>query len=236
MIVWPGRPEPLFPLLLTTLESIAMNTDALARHYDKLTPLERLPLIVAAAARGDEAERKRLTESAPRKWWRVPDYFSATLSLQHVSDYHLLTLVDLAATYFAALADAAEQEPKKDDDSPLGAAWEKAFVLGYHVKTNLAGWRKFCADLNIDPECGWRMLPGFKLVKQAEKMAEPDPETGILGAAFLAQGVARYFASEAGNPKTEVDDETLQKFWPPTADDVAAGLRRAWDGLQEKWK
>ena len=37
-----------------------MNTNGLARLYDRLTPRERLPLIMAASARGDEMERERL--------------------------------------------------------------------------------------------------------------------------------------------------------------------------------
>ena len=34
-----------------------MNTNGLAKLYDRLTPKERLPLILAASARGDEAEQ-----------------------------------------------------------------------------------------------------------------------------------------------------------------------------------
>ena len=38
-----------------------MNTDRLAKHYASLTPAERLSLLMAAAARGDEEEA----------WWRA---------------------------------------------------------------------------------------------------------------------------------------------------------------------
>ena len=40
-----------------------MNTNGLAKLYGQLTPKERLPLILAASARGDEAERNRPTKS-----------------------------------------------------------------------------------------------------------------------------------------------------------------------------
>jgi hypothetical protein len=51
-----------------------VNTNGLAKLYDRLTPHERLPLIVAAAAWGDDQERQRLMGSAPKKLYEVPDY------------------------------------------------------------------------------------------------------------------------------------------------------------------
>jgi hypothetical protein len=51
-----------------------MNTNGLAKHYGILTPEERLPLILAAADRGDAAEADRLAHTAPRKGWELPDY------------------------------------------------------------------------------------------------------------------------------------------------------------------
>jgi hypothetical protein len=48
-----------------------MNTKGLARHYAILTPWERLPLILAASARGDEQERSRLATSAPRVGYQL---------------------------------------------------------------------------------------------------------------------------------------------------------------------
>ncbi len=57
-----------------------MNTNSLARHDEILTPRERLPLIMAASARGDEAEAQRLAHSAPLVSLRVPDYFGLAKS------------------------------------------------------------------------------------------------------------------------------------------------------------
>jgi hypothetical protein len=51
-----------------------MNTKVLAKLYDRLTPRERLPLILAASARNDEVEGQRLAQSAPRMALRLPDY------------------------------------------------------------------------------------------------------------------------------------------------------------------
>jgi hypothetical protein len=43
-----------------------MNANALAKHYDRLEPEERFRLILAADARGDDAEQNRLCQTAPR--------------------------------------------------------------------------------------------------------------------------------------------------------------------------
>ncbi len=80
-----------------------MNTSSLARQYEKLTPWERLPLILAASARGDEQEHSRLVLSAPRVGYRVPDHFGLAVAFQELTWLHLLEALDLAANYFQAL-------------------------------------------------------------------------------------------------------------------------------------
>lgn len=52
-----------------------MNTTKLAKHYESLTPEERLPLIIAACCRGDETERARLANSAPFVTYQARHHF-----------------------------------------------------------------------------------------------------------------------------------------------------------------
>ena len=52
-----------------------MHTTTLAKQYDTLTLHERLPLIMAAEVRKDEAELMRLVKSAPKLPCTVPDHF-----------------------------------------------------------------------------------------------------------------------------------------------------------------
>src|SRR5262249_19260145 len=59
----------------------AMNTHRLGQLYDQLTPRERLPLIMAAHLRGDAADQKRLSASAPLKTLRVPNYYPLAKAL-----------------------------------------------------------------------------------------------------------------------------------------------------------
>jgi len=77
-----------------------MNTMPLAKLYSQLTPRERLPLIIAAGARGDEVEQKRLRASAPKEKLELPDYFGLARGLAEAGNYHLLTLLDLAAQFW----------------------------------------------------------------------------------------------------------------------------------------
>jgi hypothetical protein len=48
-----------------------MNLRPLAKLYDRLTPLERLPLLIAAGAHGDQVEQERLNASAPKHTLQV---------------------------------------------------------------------------------------------------------------------------------------------------------------------
>lgn len=50
-----------------------MNINAVARHYDKLTPEERFRLVIEALARSDEQEADRLAAACPRKVYREID-------------------------------------------------------------------------------------------------------------------------------------------------------------------
>jgi hypothetical protein len=52
----------------------------------------------------------------------------------------------------------------------------------------------------------------------------------------VEDGVANYFArKEVSDPQAEVDEETLKKFWPVTADAIAASLQAMWEHLLKTW-
>src|SRR6516164_4054709 len=77
-----------------------MNFHHLTKLYNELTPSERLSLIVAAGARGDQAEQKRLSASAPKEAYEVPNYYGLANALKEAGHFHLLTLLDLAANFW----------------------------------------------------------------------------------------------------------------------------------------
>ena len=66
------------------------DTKRLARRYDRLTPEERFPLIVAAVDRGDEVERLRLQESAPMTDWSLSDHHTLASSTIAVAKLYFM--------------------------------------------------------------------------------------------------------------------------------------------------
>ena len=143
-----------------------MNTNALARQYDQLTPRERFALLLAAAARDDEFERNRLLLSAPRRQYSISDHHGVAESFSWLSDYHFTAVLDLAARYFEAFAELPRSRKKDADD-----AWDIVMLLGYLFQTYLTGWRKFCAGLNVDPEYLWKLRPGFQTIQRADRVS-----------------------------------------------------------------
>jgi hypothetical protein len=73
-----------------------MNTNGLARLYDKLTPWERVPLIIAAGARGDQEEPERLKNAAPTHLYEVPDYHRLREAMYQLANLQLIIQMDLA--------------------------------------------------------------------------------------------------------------------------------------------
>jgi len=187
-----------------------MNTNGLARNYGCLTPRERLPLIMAASGRGDETEWQRLMSSAPRMTYQVPDHFGLGMAFREVSDLHFMEVLHLAALYHQALASSGTG----GEDGPR--LLDAALVFGYLLKVKLAGWRAFCAELHLDPELCWSLLPGFEAVQRAEETADQG--------AFTAEEVVAWRQRKGGTPKA------------PTAEDVAAGLRKCLEARADWWK
>jgi hypothetical protein len=187
-----------------------MNTDSLAKHYDVLTPAERLPLIHAATARGDSVERQRLIRSAPRVTYAMPDYYGLAEVLDHLSLYHLLDLLDTAAEYHRAMWIA------DSEDDVTGRMLDVALMHGYLFKIYLQGWRIFCSEIGFDPERNWSLLPGYDTIRRTERLTEH--------AAFVPEGAAAYVERLGGK------GEDLK-----TAESVAESLRGALKQLTEWW-
>src|SRR5262245_14528626 len=91
-----------------------MNSDGLARFYDRLGPWERLPLLVAAAARGDTVECERLARSAPTRAVVVADFWGLAQGLADAARHYLLQQLEWATLYWQASA-LLEGEPLVND-------------------------------------------------------------------------------------------------------------------------
>jgi len=157
-----------------------MNSHGLARLYDRLTPQERLPLLVAAGARGDVAERDRLLRSAPTVGFRIPDYYGWVEGLHMAAEQYLLTQLSTAGTYWQALMLLAEERGRpagvqqRRQEARLGRIVK---MLAYAFVAHADGWQQFCAELRIDPDAVLRDFPGYDLHRQTDQSARPSALT-----------------------------------------------------------
>jgi hypothetical protein len=129
--------------------------------YDKLTPWERLPLLMAARRRGDEGESGRLAATAPKVACQLPDYYGLGQAFTLVSLLHFIEVSRLAAQYFATFR--LPDDTRKEEQVAL----DQRVLMAHLFKTTLAGWRQFCAEFRFDPESCWSSLPGFDVVNRA---------------------------------------------------------------------
>jgi hypothetical protein len=153
-----------------------MNLEQLARHYDKLTPQERIPLIVAAAARDDEVEQARLAGSARRADYRVPDYWPFARGLFDLVQFYLLKQMDLAAAYWRTVAVLQRAAGACDGPSPAASREELLRDLRFAAYRSLVlaeAWHIFCAEWQLDPKALPILLPGYENLELLLKLAEP---------------------------------------------------------------
>jgi hypothetical protein len=132
-----------------------VHTTGLASHYDVLTPWARLPLLVAAAARGDTVEVSRLTRSAPTETFRVLDCRALVQGLAHLAQSYLLRQLD-RVVLIEQMTTLLDHEPhgkskqcdRQIDDRLLRAApaTARCFVVFADA------WQLFCERLESTPK------------------------------------------------------------------------------------
>jgi len=97
-----------------------MTINALARHYDRLGAEERFRLILAAGARGDEAEQGRLCQTAPLITLRFSHHAPWAHAFDQLATLVYVELLDEVARHqdaFERWSDAAENNNDEDDVS-----------------------------------------------------------------------------------------------------------------------
>lgn len=114
-----------------------------SKHYDALTPQERIVLTVEALARGDTVDSHRLMDSCPKKRYRMNDAnysvaFSTlkTFALTSLANaYQSLARANLALGTFAA----------GRDESLATYIFHTARQLSF-----LEAWKRFCDSIGLD--------------------------------------------------------------------------------------
>ncbi len=123
----------------------------LATFYPTLTADERARLFIAAAARRDYAELDRLNDTCPRGHYIAgdPDYARRKIGLMVTALAWSGRTQQAECGVIAALAMLLVAEDCGSDT----AAIEEALAVQFrkHAAQEEA-WRRFCADIGIDPE------------------------------------------------------------------------------------
>lgn len=132
---------------------MSIHAKTLQRQYDKLTPRERVALILEAAKRGDASERDALQRTAPTRSYQIGHHHGTLEALQLVAHAHLIFQLDRALSV-AMLGFIAEDTNANDAMKPSlpTRAYRAACIGAYAFCVQADAWRAFCAELGIDPE------------------------------------------------------------------------------------
>jgi hypothetical protein len=206
-----------------------MNLASLTRNYDQLSPWERVPLIIAACARGDDSERENLVGSAPKLGFRVPDYWGLTQGLDQLAVLHVLLQLDMAAFYWRISAIMAESPSfrRSKHDRQLEARRDRMLrMIGYRIITEAEAWKLLASELQIDPEELLRPVPGYESMRMAEQAAQY-----VTYSAEEALEYARAWKERT----TATADEAAHPVHVETAADVAASMRKYLEQSVGEW-
>ncbi len=196
-----------------------MNTTRLSKHYEALTPWERVPLIQAAALRGDPAERERLARSTPTHAYRLPDYWGLSEGLQRLAKLVLLLQFDLAAPYWQGLALLAEVDqvfPPEEAERQADRLWACLRMLAFRWVRLTDAWQTLGVDLNLDGAALLRHLPGAATMQRFEAEARAVAFTPEEALTFLRSGGGDGDVVPGERPEIHLE----------TADEMAAAFRQ----------
>jgi hypothetical protein len=182
-----------------------MNTKCLAKHYDKLTPWERVPLIIAAGARSDEAELERLARSAPMSLYRVSNFHGLSDGLHASAGYHMMAQLDLAALYwhlYSVLAENSLCHNKNEAKQFEDRIWKTIRLLAYRFVFCADVWCRLCSELGIDPHALLRDCPGFDTITTLEEQART--------IAFSAEAAAEQIRQRDSQAQVSTIEDTVR--------------------------
>jgi hypothetical protein len=186
-----------------------MNTNRLARQYQNLTPWERIPLLVAADARGDELDLVRLQQTAPSITIQVPHHLELCERLDDLVKQYLLVQSEAAAWYWKisamygqSLIWLSPQEESRRCDRLLN----EMKMLCYHYVVRADGWKLVCSQWHLDPEALCRELPGYETMRDLEDVARRLAFSGEEARAYWTEATrARKDTGEECGPAPEFD-------------------------------
>jgi hypothetical protein len=229
-----------------------MNASALTKQYTALTSKERFRLIAAANARGDQAEAERLVNAGQHITLRMYDHAPFSLAFDDLARLMFLDLAEFAASYLDAFRLAQDAGDELEDNAAAAAeqgrgaeagnttdvaaegpipqqrAWERlvdqTLALGFLLKTQAEGWKRFCERLSIPPFASWNALPGFDRLQGALELTER--------VAFVRQGMLRWLRENqpAGRPAVPEAGLISPELWASAIEASYRQLVACWGG------
>ena len=187
-----------------------MNSKRLAKHYAKLTPLERLSLLTAAVARGDEVERDRLIRSAPIHRLHMPDCLPYAEAFTDLAKDYLILQLDAAHWYWRCAAAMSEA-----DDGTSDVLFKALGLFAYQFVVRRQAWERLCEEYQIDAVA---LVGDSFAFESIEELAE------------LMSSVA-CSAEEATAALRKNDDDATAA----TVEEVFEGMKRAIEQRAAQW-
>jgi hypothetical protein len=189
-----------------------VNTNALAKLYDRLTPLERFPLILAAAERADDAEVQRLLHSAPRVHLSLPDHHGLSDGVLLQALIHVIEQLNLGLMFWhvqALIADWEAFPARKEDEAGADRLWDSVRLAAYRFCVEADGWRRLCAELKIDPDALLRGVRGYDALQFTEKAARAFLWSPEEATAYLRR---KYGPGDAELPTVDEAAQAMREF------------------------
>jgi hypothetical protein len=138
--------------------------DQIQKHYDKLTAPERFALMIKAGARGDQAERRALADSAPKVAFEFPNVKGLSEGFEFLTTWHIIQQLGAIVTfYFMLLID--------DDGGEVVDGHTLADVIQLCQRRFLEeaeAYRAVCKEYNVDPETLTGLYPSRLDIETAE--------------------------------------------------------------------
>lgn len=173
-----------------------MKIPTLYRKYAAFTPEERFRLILAASARGDEADRDRLEHAAMPVTLATGEHVPWSQAFLELALMVYIELLADAAEYQDLLHHWAYLDPDADGDSPSRSLADRcrdvAYARGYFLRTKLAGWVLFCEARTLPPYLLWEHLPGYDRFRQVADLTQASDTRPPL--AFTAEEMTAFLA------------------------------------------
>ena len=178
------------------------NIKILRCDYDRLTPKERLSLLLEAATRGDDQEHLALMVSAPKEHYTVSHHYFLANAFGHLAAVHVCQCLSLGILMLigkGVLHHAVDNNEADQVESCMGD-------LAMEILTQDAAWQRFCDDNGVDPE---------HMLAELSGMGHSVPDSPNLDALGIVLDIAR-----------------IVYPYEPSSEDVKVIYKGFCDGLQ----